>query len=922
MPPSQSNADTALKLAMNTDGDFVGVVLLSGDTGGWHAFPMISRAALDEWYGDWFHGGDHAYLASFDKTQPSWNDGSPIVSVGAPMPVDSARVQVNQVGDVHDASARRDVLKRLHEAIQVHEDQWSEFAAHHASDRNVYRFFLDLWDPFYRQWTALEPRLTADDIDDMRKILIDLANIRLRAPNYTMPVPDIGDLMPKVSVSGGRGGFHGGGGYHGAGGDYGYHGGGGGYHEPVRGRGGWYRPGSAYPGRWWNGENGPTWVESDVNLMLEDQDSPHDDMPPPGTDTHPISDDAKGAPPADRDPATADPASADAAAVTASGAVLGRACVTKAPRGSRLIDVAPILNPNLRPVDLAFDLAEDGFLNVTAKYKDQTYTARTDLAPLWAVLAPKVDAYYAELQARPTMLMGAWPHEGHNGYLPLSSRTGVNRPGPLRPLNGETWAARISRGRHHHGEFSAALVGAGVSVSGGCGSRTYANVTPDVMRAMFAGLKERGADVTGNNPWYCVTHDHGVEFRGSWDQAKQQLVIEVTDSDFAAPCAAIWSTVESMLVDHGATRVSSADAGLSDVLGEADQAIRAAGQVLVGAAMDKAGALYCAGWFDSITNAIGSAAKGVANGVASAAGTVANTVGHTLVKLKGPIAAAAGTAAAAGAMAIPGVGPMVAPMAGSLATSLVNAAAGGDDQAQAAAATVASASQAAQTDPTVAKALDLAHKAAAQSTAAYHVTQTAANAAAGSPDAITQLTDLANAASKGDASAQNALDIAFAASNIAGNNAANGGAPDASAVAAAGWFAPAFAGLFGLSAGYFGPDVYHWAKAKWDKHKADTAKTKVSGDIADASLSDYRAAASEAVWNQLSAEGSNHPPYYLYVMSKSGSGTVDGLDFPNEAAARRFTRGLGPIKDGAYVALLALDALAPKILEDKLLAAQ
>lgn len=186
--------------------------------------------------------------------------------------------------------------------------------------------------------------------------------------------------------------------------------------------------------------------------------------------------------------------------------------------------------------------------------------------------------------------------------------------------------------------------------------------------------------------------------------------------------------------------------------------VSAVGSVLVGALADEHTLTISAGWWSKLKK----------------------TVNKTIGKLKGSIATAAGIAAGAAVAAVPGVGPAIAPIAGNLAHSLVNAAAGTGSVKAAAQAAVAEAQQIAKVDPKVKLALDHAHKAVAQTTAAYHIAETVDQAANGDADAQKKIAAMADAAVEGDVSAQKAMQIAKKATSAL---AADTGAP----VAAAGW---------------------------------------------------------------------------------------------------------------------------------------
>ena len=189
----------------------------------------------------------------------------------------------------------------------------------------------------------------------------------------------------------------------------------------------------------------------------------------------------------------------------------------------------------------------------------------------------------------------------------------------------------------------------------------------------------------------------------------------------------------------------------STVVSTIDTAVGAAEDLIVGALVARHVDTVAAGLLGDIAGAVSSAAKGLAGGVKGLAGGVAST----FKKLKGPIGAVAGIAAAAGAAAIPGVGLIAAPLAAKLANDLVQSAAG-DSEAQK---VVAQAAKKAQTDPTVATALDQATKAVANSTVAYHVQDTAKKAARGDSAAQQQIVKVADDAQKGDPQAKAVADL-------------------------------------------------------------------------------------------------------------------------------------------------------------------
>jgi hypothetical protein len=186
----------------------------------------------------------------------------------------------------------------------------------------------------------------------------------------------------------------------------------------------------------------------------------------------------------------------------------------------------------------------------------------------------------------------------------------------------------------------------------------------------------------------------------------------------------------------------------STVVSTVESAVGAAENLIVGALVSRHIDTVAAGILGDIGGAVTSAARGLAGGIAGG-------VASTFRKLRGPIGTAAGIAAAAGASTIPGVGPIAAPLAAKLATDIVQSVAGNPEAQKA----VAAAAQQAKTDPAMAAALDQATKAVANSTAAYHVQDTATKAARGDAAAQQQIVQVADDAQKGDPAAKVVADL-------------------------------------------------------------------------------------------------------------------------------------------------------------------
>jgi hypothetical protein len=241
----------------------------------------------------------------------------------------------------------------------------------------------------------------------------------------------------------------------------------------------------------------------------------------------------------------------------------------------------------------------------------------------------------------------------------------------------------------------------------------------------------------------------GITFRKELDD-KQVLHVEVcvdgkchrTSMNLAPAIALIMTKLARW--HEGEHAQMDLKAQQTVVVGAVDAAVGAAVDAIVGELIGRHVDTVCGSFLGSIAHAVSSAASGVASGVAT-----------TFKKLKGPIAAAAGIAAFAGA------GPLAGPLAGKLVNDLVNSAAGDKDAKK----RVEEANQQAQTDPTVAVALDQAQKSVATSTVAHHVQRTAKRAARGQPDAQQQIVQVATDAEKGDPAAKAVAELIANAMN-------------------------------------------------------------------------------------------------------------------------------------------------------------
>ena len=748
-----------------------------------------------------------------------------------------------------------------------------------------------------------------------------------------------------------------------------------GYH----GRGGFYRHGSRYPGRWWQGSDGrPVWVESDVNLVAElAPPSFLDDLPPPTPEAVPVAPDAAGtpdpgrvSPPADDAGATApDSAAFDDGADATTDAVSGRHHGGHGGhhggRGRRRrgygwggyggwgwdgygygypdddngdvnVEITNVAGRAVDPLVREINRKTDERFWAETGYKpgqrlDRGNPADAEWIPMWldlrydvakevaaAAQAPRAPVARDRFTGLPLDLEGsAMPSASVSGAR--GSRFGAPSPSDDRlvaiapvlapgargftadlKLRGNVLDVRVCvdgicytgtadlalvfaeiapRLAAYHDALHArphALMGADTTVvAGGCGARSYNGVARPVLAAIMQQLTANGAEISGHNPWVVITHQHGVELKGSWDEPSAMLTLEVTDSDFAAPCSAIWSKIDDDIRSVGGNPIASN----ATTFGAVNDATYAAGQALVGAFVDQHRATYCAGWWHSLTHPIAT--------IEHAASSVGTGVAHTLKALKAPIAVASAAAA------VYFVGPTAGPMAAQLSSSLIDAA-NGDASAQQ---LVQTAQAVAQTNPTVAQALQGAQQAVTQTTAAYHTVQTVANAANGDPHAQSQVLELAQSAAGGDPAAQQLMNIAQQVTGAAAAAPApattSGAAPGvrelavaavkaspfrvvgyvqpkgnpsqirefqsadeaddwygswlsmphafeyvayfdkgdatfpgplneqgAPGVISSGWAIPVVAFALGGAAGYFGPGAIKWTRSKWAEHKA------------------------------------------------------------------------------------------------------
>lgn len=206
--------------------------------------------------------------------------------------------------------------------------------------------------------------------------------------------------------------------------------------------------------------------------------------------------------------------------------------------------------------------------------------------------------------------------------------------------------------------------------------------------------------------------------------------------------------VMARLANMRATAVSGETA-----VGAIDDAVRAAGDAMVGALIDQHVDAVCAGWWDDVTDAVSSVGSAIKGGVMA----VHHAASGIVQKLKGPI-----TLAATAVATVYG-GPAGGALAAKLTGPIIDATAdiGKDNKsAKAAQKVVATVKNAAKSSPGIARALRAAQAAVVHTTAAYHVAETVKNAAVGDPAAQQQVVKMDQAAQDGDPAAQIAMELA------------------------------------------------------------------------------------------------------------------------------------------------------------------
>lgn len=458
-----------------------------------------------------------------------------------------------------------------------------------------------------------------------------------------------------------------------------------------------------------------------------------------------------------------------------------------------LVDNRQFLEPVWNPYTRQWEYpAQYGSTFVRGALAEQPRERDGLLAAVAPVLAPATGGVIAKLELGSDMKL--------SGYVQVDGITYQGAVDLAPMINALLAKMRATHGQWHS---QAQVSGDGTVIAGGCGARLFYGVTENKMATILKRLQAEGANITGNNPWQVTGLEAGVELGGRWNPQANTLHLEVTDSAMWAPCSEVWKKLDQHLRGVGASAVPlpppqqprSPGRGqpssqqprpqapaprqapqnaeqlptAEEVVQAIDRAVAAARQSMIEALVqqhvdtvasgwldavsgDDDTLTMSAGWFSSLKKAAKKAVRGLEKGLKAPAGTIA----ATLKKYRGPIASAAGFAAAGLASAIPGAGVALGPVAGNLAQKLTLAAAGEGSAKKA----LMQARDEAKQDPKLAKALGTAEKAVAQTTAAYHIAETARAAAGGNSDAAKEMEKLAAKAREGDKAAQVAMQLA------------------------------------------------------------------------------------------------------------------------------------------------------------------
>jgi hypothetical protein len=79
------------------------------------------------------------------------------------------------------------------------------------------------------------------------------------------------------------------------------------------------------------------------------------------------------------------------------------------------------------------------------------------------------------------------------------------------------------------------------------GTKTYGNIDKARVDTILDALTSSGSVITGRNPWFVDTKNHGVLLKGEWDEAASSLAITVTDADWYVPRSAVWENIDSLM---------------------------------------------------------------------------------------------------------------------------------------------------------------------------------------------------------------------------------------------------------------------------------------------------------------------------------------------------------------------------------------
>lgn len=77
--------------------------------------------------------------------------------------------------------------------------------------------------------------------------------------------------------------------------------------------------------------------------------------------------------------------------------------------------------------------------------------------------------------------------------------------------------------------------------------KTYENITKPKVDLILEKLKSNRAIVSGNNPWDVDVNQHKIKLRGTWQENRSILRIEIIDSAWYVTNSQIWERIDPLI---------------------------------------------------------------------------------------------------------------------------------------------------------------------------------------------------------------------------------------------------------------------------------------------------------------------------------------------------------------------------------------